>query len=70
MSDYKNVQPLDDFNWDSFENGTTDITRTFALGPVSDKEKLHYTLTLKGTIGLATAVFPDGTRFRGPHGHQ
>lgn len=45
-----------------YADGTTDITRTFALGPVSDKEKLHYTLTLKGTIGLATAVFPEGTR--------
>lgn len=45
-----------------YADGTTDITRTFALGPVSDKERLHYTLTLKGTIGLAQAVFPEGTR--------
>lgn len=45
-----------------YVDGTTDITRTFALGPVSDKERLHYTLTLKGTIGLAQAVFPEGTR--------
>lgn len=45
-----------------YADGTTDITRTFALGTVSDKEKLHYTLTLKGTIGLATCIFPEGTR--------
>ncbi|MDY4520787.1 MAG: aminopeptidase P family protein [Bacteroidales bacterium] len=45
-----------------YVDGTTDITRTFALGPVTDKERLHYTLTLKGTIGLACAIFPEGTR--------
>lgn len=45
-----------------YADGTTDITRTFALGPVTDEERLHYTLTLKGTIGLATSVFPEGTR--------
>ncbi len=43
-------------------DGTTDITRTFALGPLTDKERLHYTLTLKGTIALAMAIFPAGTR--------
>ncbi len=45
-----------------YVDGTTDITRTWALGPVSDKERLHYTLTLKGTIGLAMATFPVGTK--------
>lgn len=46
-------------------NGTTDITRTFALGPLTDEEKLDYTLTLKSHIGLAKAVFLEGTC--GPH---
>lgn len=45
-----------------YMDGTTDVTRTFALGPLTDKERLHYTLTLKGTIGLAQAIFPAGTR--------
>ena len=45
-----------------YADGTTDITRTFALGPLTDEERLHYTLTLKGTIGLAMAIFPEGTR--------
>lgn len=45
-----------------YMDGTTDITRTFALGMLTDKERLHYTLTLKGTIGLAMAIFPAGTR--------
>lgn len=46
-------------------NGTTDITRTFALGPLTDEERLDYTLTLKSHIGLARAVFLEGTC--GPH---
>jgi len=41
--------------------GTTDITRTIALGPLTDEERHDYTLVLKGHIRLATAVFPDGT---------
>lgn len=40
--------------------GTTDITRTFALGPTTEEEKLHYTLTLKSHIALAKAVFMEG----------
>jgi Xaa-Pro aminopeptidase len=43
-------------------DGTTDITRTIALGPLSDEEKTDYTIALKGTIALAMAVFPEGTR--------
>lgn len=43
-------------------DGTTDITRTIALGPLTDEEKLDYTLVLKGHIALARAVFPAGTR--------
>lgn len=41
--------------------GTTDITRTIALGELSDEEKLHYTLTLKGHIAAITAKFKQGT---------
>ena len=41
--------------------GTTDITRTIPLGPVTDLEAEDYTLVLKGHIDLAKAVFPAGT---------
>lgn len=43
-------------------HGSTDITRTIPLGPLTDLEREDYTLVLKGMIGLATAVFPRGTR--------
>ncbi len=43
-------------------DGTTDITRTIALGELSEEEKRDYTLILKGHIALASAVFPAGTR--------
>lgn len=43
-------------------DGTTDITRTIALGPLTDEQKKDYTLVLKGHIGLAMAQFPAGTR--------
>lgn len=43
-------------------DGTTDITRTIALGPLTQEEKEDYTLILKGHIDLAMAVFPEGTR--------
>lgn len=42
-------------------NGTTDITRTFALSDPSDEAKDAYTRVLKGHIGLAKAKFPEGT---------
>ncbi|MCU4165642.1 aminopeptidase P family protein [Carboxylicivirga caseinilyticus] len=42
--------------------GTTDITRTIALGPLNDQEKKDFTLVLKGHIALDQAVFPKGTR--------
>ena len=42
-------------------SGTTDITRTVAVGPVSDQQKRDFTLVLKGMIGLSMAVFPEGT---------
>jgi Xaa-Pro aminopeptidase len=43
-------------------DGTTDITRTFALGEVGEAVKENYTRVLKGHIALAQAVFPEGTR--------
>lgn len=43
-------------------DGTTDITRTIALGNLTEEEKTNYTLILKGHIDLAMAVFPEGTR--------
>ena len=42
-------------------DGTTDITRTVALGPVTDDQRRHFTLVLKGMIALARAKFPRGT---------
>lgn len=41
--------------------GTTDITRTFALGEVTKEEKRHYTLVLKSHIAMAKAIFMEGT---------
>lgn len=43
-------------------DGTTDITRTIALGELSKQQKTDYTLVLKGMIQLTMAVFPRGTR--------
>ena len=41
-------------------DGTTDITRTIALGPLTDEEKLVYTLVLKGHIQIELCKFPSG----------
>ena len=43
-------------------DGTTDITRTIALSEPTALIKDHYTRVLKGHIGIATAIFPKGTR--------
>lgn len=43
-----------------YQDGTTDITRTIALGPVIEEMKHVYTLVLKGHIQLELAKFPDG----------
>jgi Xaa-Pro aminopeptidase len=43
-----------------YQDGTTDITRTIALGPVTEEMKHVYTLVLKGHIQLELAKFPDG----------
>ena len=45
-----------------YYDGTTDITRTVALGKLTQQQKRDYTLVLKGHIALATAKFPYGTR--------
>ncbi len=42
-------------------DGTTDITRTIALGAPTPQQKRHFTLVLKGHIELARARFPKGT---------
>jgi len=43
-----------------YQDGTTDITRTIALGPLTEEERTDYTLVLKGHIRLAMAKFPAG----------
>lgn len=42
-------------------DGTTDITRTFQMGPLTEEEKTDYTLVLKGNINLCKAKFLKGT---------
>ena len=42
-------------------DGTTDVTRTVAIGAAGDEERRRFTLVLKGHIALAMAVFPVGT---------
>ena len=42
--------------------GTTDTTRTFALGNITSEQKRDYTSVLKGMIELSCAVFPKGTK--------
>lgn len=44
-----------------YQDATTDITRTIALGPVTEEQRKVYTLVLKGNIQLAMVKFPDGT---------
>jgi Xaa-Pro aminopeptidase len=43
-----------------YQDGTTDITRTIALGPITEEMKHIYTLVLKAHIQLELAKFPDG----------
>lgn len=49
----------------NYLDGTTDITRTIAIGTPSQDMIHDFTLVMKGHIALATAIFPEGTR-----GHQ
>jgi Xaa-Pro aminopeptidase len=44
-----------------YEDGTTDITRTVAIGTPSEEMRDRFTRVLRGHIAIATAVFPDGT---------
>lgn len=44
-----------------YRDGTTDITRTYALGPLTDEEREAYTLVLKCHIAAARAVFKAGS---------
>jgi Xaa-Pro aminopeptidase len=44
-----------------YEDGTTDITRTIAIGEPSAEMRARFTLVLKGHIAIARAVFPSGT---------
>ncbi len=60
----KNLQPEGFLLVDSggqYTDGTTDITRTIALGPLTGEMKQHYTAVLKGHIALARAKFAPGT---------
>lgn len=43
-----------------YPNGTTDITRTIVLGPISDEMKLHFTTALRSHIRLSQAIFLEG----------
>ena len=43
-----------------YQDGTTDVTRTIALGPLTEEQKRVYTLVLKGHIDLQILHFPDG----------
>ena len=44
-----------------YQDGTTDITRTVALGELTEQERIDYTLVLKGHIRLAMLRFPEGS---------
>src|SRR3546814_17883329 len=45
-----------------YRDGTTDVTRTVAIGTPTDEMRQRFTLVLKGHIALALAQFPKGTR--------
>ncbi|HXG79530.1 MAG TPA: aminopeptidase P family protein [Methyloceanibacter sp.] len=45
-----------------YREGTTDVTRTIAIGSPTAEMRRHYTLVLKAHIAIATARFPKGTR--------
>lgn len=44
-----------------YEDGTTDVTRTIAIGEPTDEMRDRFTRVLRGHIAIARAVFPDGT---------
>lgn len=43
-----------------YDTGTTDITRTFVLGPISDIQKKHFTMVVKSNLNLANVKFLYG----------
>ncbi len=45
-----------------YHEGTTDITRTIALGEIAQQQKTDFTLVLKGMVALTLAKFPKGTK--------
>ena len=45
-----------------YQDGTTDITRTVIVGQPTEEMRAHYTLVLKGLIGLSALRFPKGIR--------
>ena len=45
-----------------YRDGTTDVTRTIAVGKPTQAMQRHFTLVLKGHVALARAIFPKGTR--------
>jgi Xaa-Pro aminopeptidase len=47
-----------------YRDGTTDITRTIAIGAATAQMRRHYTIVLKGLIAISTLRFPAGTRGR------
>lgn len=60
----RHIQPGELFLVDSgaqYADGTTDITRTVAIGAATDEQRDRFTRVLKGHIGIARAVFPKGT---------
>lgn len=60
----RKLQPGELFLVDSgaqYEDGTTDVTRTVAIGEPGEEMRERFTLVLKGHIAIARAVFPEGT---------
>lgn len=45
-----------------YKYGTTDITRTYVLGEISEEERKAFTLVMAGHLNLMGAIFPDGVR--------
>ncbi len=61
----RRIEPGELFLVDSggqYRDGTTDITRTIAIGKPSDEMRQRFTAVLRGHIAIATARFPKGTR--------
>ena len=60
----RNLEPGSLYLVDSggqYDEGTTDVTRTVAIGTPSSEHKQRYTLVLKGHIAMSTIRFPKGT---------